>query len=214
MTFDEKNASPEALRDYYMGKYRNPNPIARWLTDGFYRSLGSLIGTLPESDRILEIGCGPGESTRRLLPMVNGRHLEASEYEQRLVDLNLAEGFPVPLRQESAYELQRPDNAFQCVLMLEVLEHLEDVDSALAELFRVAETSVIVSVPNEPIWRMLNFARGKYWSDFGNTPGHINHWSPRAFSRLISKHGDIVAIEKPLPWTIIHARPHPASHGE
>lgn len=210
MTFDEKNASPEALRDYYMGKYRNPNPIARWLTNGFYRSLGNILSTLPDSDRVLEIGCGPGESTRRIQTMLGGRHFEASEYEQRLVDLNLAEGFPVPLRQESAYELQRPDNAFQCVLMLEVLEHLDDVETALAELFRVAETSVVVSVPNEPLWRILNFARGKYWSALGNTPGHINHWSPSAFRKLIGRHGRIVSVHKPLPWTIIHARPQSA----
>lgn len=211
MSFDEKNASPEALRDYYMGKYRNPNPIARWLTDGFYRALQSILATLPGDDRILEIGCGPGESTRRILGMLRGQHFEASEYEQRLVDLNLAEGFPVPLRQESAYDLQRPDKSFHCVLMLEVLEHLEDVDTALKEIFRVAETAVVVSVPNEPLWRILNFARGKYWSDLGNTPGHINHWSARAFTDLISQHGDIIAVRKPLPWTIVHARPRVSS---
>lgn len=211
MTFDEKNASSEALRDHYMGKYRNPNPIARWLTNGFYQTLDTIIKTLPGDDRILEIGCGPGESTRRILTMLNGQHLEASEYEQRLVDLNLAEGFPVALRQESAYELQRPDNAFQCVMMLEVLEHLDDVEAALQELFRVAETSVIVSVPSEPLWRILNFARGKYWSALGNTPGHINHWSPGDFRNLIAQYGDIVAVHKPIPWTIIHARPRPAT---
>ena len=211
MSFDEENASPEALRDYYMGKYRNPNPVARWLTAGFYRALQSILTTLPGNHRILEIGCGPGESTRRILSMLRGQHFEASEYEQRLVDLNLNEGFPVPLRQESAYDLQRANNEFQCVLMLEVLEHLEDVDTALREVIRVAESAVVVSVPNEPLWRFLNFARGKYWSDLGNTPGHINHWSPRAFVKLISQHGDIISVRKPLPWTIVHARPRSTS---
>lgn len=206
MEFNENNASPEELREFYMGKYRNPNPIARWLTDGFYTRIRNIIQTLPMDYRLLEVGCGPGESTRRILAMLNGQTLEASEFEQRLVDLNLAEGFPVPLRQESAYDMQRNDNEYDCVLLLEVLEHLEDYQSALAEIFRVAARSVIISVPNEPLWRILNFARGKYWSDWGNTPGHINHWSRREFISLVSQYGEIIQVQSPLPWTIIHAR--------
>jgi len=27
-----------------------------------------------------------------------------------------------------------------------------------------------VSVPREPLWRMLNMARGAYWKSLGNTP--------------------------------------------
>ena len=49
----------------------------------------------------------------------------------------------------------------------------------VAEMARCAERHLLVSVPREPLWRMLNMARGAYWSDLGNTPGHLNHWSRR-----------------------------------
>lgn len=208
MALDEKTATPEELWEYYMGKYKNQNPIARWLTDGFFNQIASLVQAFPSDYRILEVGCGPGESTRRILTMLEGQHLEASEFEQRLVDLHQKFGFPVPLRQESVYELQRQTNQFDCVMLLEVLEHLEDYELALSEIFRVAEKHVIVSVPNEPLWRILNFMRGKYWSDLGNTPGHINHWSPSALKNLVARHGEIVQVLKPMPWTIILAKPH------
>ena len=41
----------------------------------------------------------------------------------------------------------------------------------LAEMARCAERHLLVSVPREPLWRMLNMARGSYWSALGNTPG-------------------------------------------
>ncbi len=206
MAFDEKSASAEELWEHYMEKYKNPHPIARKLTDGFFNSLDSIINSLPPECSLLEIGCGPGESTRRISNMLNGRSLEASEYEQRLVEMNLRHEFPVKLSHESVYELQREDNSYDTLLLLEVLEHLDDFELALQEIFRVARHSVIVSTPNEPIWRILNFMRGKYWSDWGNTPGHINHWSSSGLAGLVSRHGEIISISKPLPWTIIHAR--------
>jgi hypothetical protein len=48
---------------------------------------------------------------------------------------------------------------------------------------RCAERHLLVSVPREPLWRMLNMARGAYWPALGNTPGHLNHWSRRSFVR-------------------------------
>lgn len=203
MALDEKTASAEELWDYYMGKYRSQNPIAKWLTQGFFTAIENLIKQLPQDYRILEVGCGPGESTRKIHSMLNGQYLEASEYEQRLVDMHEKFGFPVPLSQESAYEMHREDNEFDCVLLLEVLEHLEDYESALQEIFRVAKKTVIISVPNEPLWRCLNFARGKYWSDWGNTPGHLNHWSRGKLLKLLQPYGNIASVQNPIPWTIV-----------
>jgi ubiquinone/menaquinone biosynthesis C-methylase UbiE len=205
MAFDEKTASPEELWEYYMGKYKNQNPIARWLTDGFFAAVGNVLQQLPTDYRLLEIGCGPGESTRRILSMLKGQYLEASEYEQKLVDLHHQHSFPVPLRQESVYELQREDDAFDAVIMLEVLEHLQDYEAALQEVFRVARKHVIISVPNEPLWRILNFMRGKYWSAWGNTPGHLNHWSSNSLARLIGQYGTVIDLQTPTPWTIVLA---------
>lgn len=207
MAIDEKSATPEELWEYYMGKYKSRNPIAKKLTDNFFASIAQCVNDLPSEYRLLEVGCGPGESTKRILSSLNGQYLEASEFEQRLVDIHLQQGFPVPIRQESVYELDRQQNEFDCVLLLEVLEHLEDFELALEEVFRVAKNRVIVSVPNEPLWRALNFLRGKYWSDWGNTPGHINHWSTSSFQQLVGKHGNVLKVYKPVPWTILLVEP-------
>jgi len=63
-----------------------------------------------------------------------------------------------------------------------------------------------VSVPREPLWRGLNMARGAYWRDLGNTPGHVNHWSKRGFVSLLSCVGVVEEVRSPFPWTVVLVR--------
>ena len=49
-------------------------------------------------------------------------------------------------------------------------------------------------------------ARGAYWSDLGNTPGHLNHWSRRSFVGLLSRYGQVVEVRSPFPWTMLLVR--------
>jgi hypothetical protein len=49
-------------------------------------------------------------------------------------------------------------------------------------------------------------ARGKYWRDLGNTPGHIQHWTRRRFVALVGRVFDVRAVYNPPPWTLIVAR--------
>ena len=69
-----------------------------------------------------------------------------------------------------------------------------------------AKRWLLVSVPREPLWRGLNMARGAYWKDLGNTPGHLNHWSKRSFVALLSRHGEVVEARSPFPWTMLLVR--------
>ena len=49
-------------------------------------------------------------------------------------------------------------------------------------------------------------ARGAYWRDLGNTPGHVNHWSKRAFVDLLSRYGTVEEARSPFPWTMVLVR--------
>ncbi len=68
---------------------------------------------------------------------------------------------------------------------------------------RVAKRSVWISVPWEPAWRVVNMARGKYWSRFGNTLGHVQHFSRRAICTLIEAQVELSQLRHPFPWTIV-----------
>jgi SAM-dependent methyltransferase len=105
-----------------------------------------------------------------------------------------------------AADLPFADDEFDLACAIEVLEHLPDPQRTLAEMARCARRHLLVSVPREPLWRMLNMVRGAYWPALGNTPGHLNHWSRRSFVQLLSRHGEVVEIRTPFPWTMLLVR--------
>ncbi len=204
--FNETTATADELWDWCIREYQNQNPVAQRLFDNFFSKIGEIISLLDKNDRVLEVGCGAGISSRRIQGMLSGQSLEVSDVDPRYVMKLKETNFPLPVQQESVLQLNRNDGAYDCVCLLEVLEHVPDYERALSELFRVSRKYVVVSVPSEPLWRFLNMLRGKYLNHWGNTPGHVNHWSPGAIRKLISKYGIVVKTFHPLPWTIVLAR--------
>ena len=95
------------------------------------------------------------------------------------------------------------DDSAELIVCCEVLEHLQNPQKAFKSLQRIVKKNLILSVPREPIWRLLNFMRGKYLSEFGNTPGHIQHWSRYSFIKTVSRYFDIIEVKSPLPWTML-----------
>ena len=203
------SATPE-MEDF-RGKYESGR-IGQALLDRYFHSVRQLVEAinLGEESRAIELGCGQGFSTMRLQTILDERvHLEASEYLHDQVLVARENNPSIKVIQESIYELARESEHFDLVFLLEVLEHLDRPGLALQEVRRVLKPGgfLIAGVPREPLWRVLNMARGKYLSRLGNTPGHLNHWSKRTFRQYIAlEFGEVIATQSPLPWTLILAR--------
>ena len=208
------NSTPDQTRlngQQFTGKYENSGKIGNRLIDRFFGAAKALLEqALPNRAHVLEVGCGPGYSTARIKNWRGVTHLAAGEPDAAMLELARRINPDIEFIKESVYCLPHPDNSFDAVIMLEVLEHLEDPSAALAELHRVSRGVVLISTPREPLWRALNCARGKYLADLGNTPGHIQHWSSRGLMRQVSPLFEVVACARPVPWTILLLKPRKA----
>lgn len=188
-------------------KYGSRNPIVRHLMDGFGSALASLVARAAPRE-IHEVGCGEGYWTLRWLE--EGFDARGTDFSSHAISLARANAVDRNLRaafnQASIYDLRPEGDAADLIVCCEVLEHLERPREALDLLTRLVRRHLIISVPREPLWRILNIARGKYIVALGNTPGHIQHWSRRDFTQLVSEYFEVLHVRAPVPWTMILAR--------
>jgi ubiquinone/menaquinone biosynthesis C-methylase UbiE len=188
----------ENVAGNYYDKFSASNPLVKWMMHGFKTSLLSLTEQI-SYHTMLELGCGEGYIQELLTP-----------------DQSLASDIDLPIVRDAkiryphagyvvADGTQMPLTAasFDLVVAVEVLEHVPQPVRLLQEAKRLSRRYCIFSVPREPMWRVLNMMRGRYWGDWGNTPGHINHWSSHAFSQFLGKEFRVLDVQQPVPWTMI-----------
>jgi ubiquinone/menaquinone biosynthesis C-methylase UbiE len=187
-------------------KYGSSNPLVRRLMSGFEHCMFDMLD-IAQPRSIVDVGCGEGVLTelwaRRTPGKVVGIDLDdpklRTEWERRSrPNLEFRTGL--------GHELDYENREFDMATAMEVLEHVPDPAAVLGEMARVSARWVLVSVPREPLWRILNIARGAYLRQFGNTPGHLNHWSKRGFAQLLRQYGEVVELRSPFPWTMALVR--------
>jgi 2-polyprenyl-3-methyl-5-hydroxy-6-metoxy-1,4-benzoquinol methylase len=188
-------------------KYGSTNPVVRRLMARFERDLDDLW-TRADPESLLDIGCGEAILTHRWAQELGDRRVVGIDLEDPAIQAEWAKR-PAPnleYRVMKAERLPFADSEFDLATAIEVLEHVPDPEHTVSEMARVARGHLLVSVPREPLWRVLNMARGAYLKDLGNTPGHVNHWSKRRFVELLSRHGQVVEARSPFPWTMLLVR--------
>ncbi len=189
-------------------KYGAKNPIVKWMMNGFESSLSSFVEQVNPKE-IHEVGCGEGYWI--LNWSKNGMNARGCDFSTQIIDIAQQNArssgiSPTIFKSRSIYDLIEGEDSADLMVCCEVLEHLEDPEAGLRALQRVATDYVILSVPREPIWCVLNLARGKYISSLGNTPGHLQNWSKNKFLKLVSQYFTIVDVKTPLPWTMVLCR--------
>jgi len=183
-------------------KYASQNPLARALNRRFLRALVRMAA-LVAPRRVLDVGCGEG------IPLAAIERVRALSLCIGVdVELDLAHAARKNTTHSSvclgnAYVLPFEDRTFDLVMCCEVLEHLQSPERALVEIGRASRGFCLFSVPHEPIWRILNMARGSYIRRLGNTNGHINNWTRSQFLAIVGAHFRIRRVRQALPWTII-----------
>ncbi|MCP4951970.1 MAG: class I SAM-dependent methyltransferase [Proteobacteria bacterium] len=189
-------------------KYQSKNPVARFALSQLLDTVMQFTSSCSPSS-ILEVGCGEGHVTERLLAGTKA-NVQATELSDFLVNetaLRLGEQPRLTISQLDIYDLEGEQYRSDVVVCCEVLEHLERPEEGLRRLAQATKGFVVLSVPREPNFRILNFLRGQHFTSFGNAPGHVQHWSARSFVRFLEPEFEVLQIKALLPWTVVLARP-------
>lgn len=150
-------------------------------------TLDMVSAALP-GQNILDVGCGTG---------LNAEALKEKGYDVHGVDIS-----PVAIDQftERGFKgkacnilegLPYPDNTFDFVFSSEVIEHVDDTEKFLSEIFRVMKPGgkLVLSTPNSAFWiyRMLG-TFGKTVTELQH-PGHLRFFSPKSLHQFVKNSG-------------------------
>ncbi|HEV2139257.1 MAG TPA: class I SAM-dependent methyltransferase [Nitrososphaerales archaeon] len=156
--------------------YYESNFLSRRWRKGLAKMLRNLLPPDWENARLLDVGVGDGYTIRLVKPEgpVCGIDIDPS-----MKEIATAKG--VDFRSGSAYSIPFPDESFEIVTCVEVIEHLERPGEALAELRRVLKVggSLVLTTPVPGVfWRFIwwgwtKLGPGKRWE----TSPHVSELS-------------------------------------
>jgi dolichol-phosphate mannosyltransferase len=144
--------------------------------------------------KIIDIGAGSCEWNKDRLPVFgidcNEQLLSYGKSQGRLIDYKAADIFSHKFA----------DKAFSIAVATEILEHIDDVDAAIKEVYRILDDEglFIISVPDDrglTLWKILFFIqtcyRGYIRKDlyYRMKCGHLQHFSLGSLSNLLKRHG-------------------------
>ena len=190
-------------------KHTSGNPLQRRMIDRFHRKIGETVAGLSPKT-FLDAGCGEGFVTEMLLHRIPDLQVTGFDFNPSSVAMARTKNPNATFREASIFEIPFEDGEFDVVGCFEVLEHQDDPADALAELARVANKAVVLSVPHEPYFSLANAARRKNWEvrPRGSDPDHRQLWRRVAFGGFVNSqpHLEIERLTGSFPWTICVAR--------
>jgi len=185
-------------------KHQTNNPILRMALHRFFEQVQLL---LPDDvTTVIDAGCGEGYAAQQI---------QRWQPDVKIYGCDLAESALVrakrvnPALPTCVADVTQPPFPPECadlVISLEVMEHLPDPAQALQAYLRLTRRYVLLSVPNEPIFRTLRMTSGKNIMQWGDHPEHIQHWNLRSFQRFLRLQGvEVIEAASPFPyiWSIV-----------
>jgi SAM-dependent methyltransferase len=178
--------------------------IGRWYWD--YRDRRTLSFIREEND-ILDVGCGEGITLERIVKKFP--HRKILGIDDSAEKIQICHNLGLPARLGTAYELAFEADSFDCCLLLEVIEHLQDPLRAFGEIHRVLRKGglLLLIFPNDPVFKVARFCFCKFEEAFVPS-GHVRQWTPGAMEGALKENGFEVQKKLCLPfglwWISLH----------
>ena len=167
-------------------KYKSKNKLKQLALEFFFKALLSFE---IQFEKALDAGCGEGFAAANLSSKFPDAKLIGVDISAQAVKNSKKYAPQMPVLVGDVTRLPFKDNQFDLVLCLEVLEHLHRPEQAVATFIRLTRRYVLLSVPNEPIFRTLRMLEGSDLLRWGDHPEHIHHWNYFSFARFLERNG-------------------------
>jgi SAM-dependent methyltransferase len=184
-------------------KHQSANPLLRFALRRFFEVVNRMM---PAASVVIDAGCGEGYGVREIQQQRGDMRFYGVDLSAQALHKSRQISAEMPVCVADVTRLPFADKCADVVLSLEVLEHLPDPAAAITEYKRVSRRYILVSTPNEPLFRLLRMARGDNIGQWGNHPEHVNHWNLLSLQKFLAGHDLRIgqaAIPPPFIWSVV-----------
>ena len=153
----------------------------------------------PEDKNVVDVGCGEGvtlEKINRKFPA--HRVLGIDELPE---NVNICRQFGLRAETGSIYHLPLKSKSVDCVLLMEVIEHLNQPTTAVKEVHRILIPNgrLVIVFPNDNFFKLvrcltLRFREASY------DPGHVHQWTPSEMKIFFKNKGFSIIYSRNIPF--------------
>jgi SAM-dependent methyltransferase len=184
LAFQPSPASAEAVYgDHYYAHKREPG-VAEAKKATYQRVLRQIPLPLDRKTRILDVGCGPGDSLTAIEEL--GAEAWGAEYSPALREA-LQQRWGARAKVGDFLAMNFPDGYFYAIGMIDVIEHFPDPVAALEKSFAQLEPGGWLVLATPDYASTARRLMGKYWEQF--KADHVCYFSAENLSRALRRIG-------------------------
>jgi len=141
--------------------------------------------------RVLDVGCGDGFFTAKILQRFNLKNVYGLDISSKAVDLARLKHPEINFQQSALNHIPEETNSIDSITMIEVIEHLVDIEGTLKELFRVMKPGGILLIATTDFnWlKQVIIAIFFFEKYFYPTNPHIRFFKKSTLADILSKNG-------------------------
>jgi 2-polyprenyl-3-methyl-5-hydroxy-6-metoxy-1,4-benzoquinol methylase len=196
MPVNEKQSSGVVL---YQREQYEKGGISRWYWD--YKDNIVLNEINEEYNEIVDIGCGEGIMLEKLTRCFPHKNIVGLDSMAENVQICSKRGLQIRLG--DVYFLDFPQDSVDLVILMEVIEHLDDPNKAIQEIYKILKPGgkLIIVFPNDTTFIVARILTLKLKEAVYN-PGHLKQWNPREVRSLLNSYNlDVIkSLSIPFFW--------------
>jgi ubiquinone/menaquinone biosynthesis C-methylase UbiE len=189
------NMTEKNFYDRYWGKQSasKGKGIAELPPEWDEESLERILGFCSDKiqGRVLDVGCGDGFFTSQILQRFNLKNVSGLDISSKAVDLARLKHPEINFQQGTLNHIPEKTNSIDSVTMIEVIEHLIDIEGTLKELYRVMKPGgiLLITTTDFNLLKQVIIAMFFFEKYFYPTNPHIRFFKKSTLADVLSESG-------------------------